>query len=76
MSARELAGSQPQRAIGLTTASFALGQMIGPTVAGILSERTGSLREPSLLAALAPVIAAGLAALTSIIDARQAASKA
>jgi predicted MFS family arabinose efflux permease len=76
MGARELAGSQPQRAIGLTTASFALGQMIGPTVAGILSEHTGSLRAPSLLAALALLIAAGLAVFTSIIDARQAASKA
>lgn len=75
MGARELAGSQPQRAIGLTTASFALGQMIGPTVAGILSEHTGSLRGPSLLAALALVIAAVLAVFTSIVDARHAASK-
>ncbi len=74
MGARELAGSQPQRAIGLTTASFALGQMIGPTVAGMLSEQTGSLRAPSLLAALALVIAAGLAFSTSITDVRQAKS--
>ena len=75
MGARELAGSQAQRAIGLTTASFALGQMIGPTVAGILSEQTGSLRAPSLLAALALVIAAALAFSTSVIAARQATTK-
>lgn len=75
MGARELSGSQPQRAIGLTTASFALGQMIGPTVAGILSEQTGSLRAPSLLAALALVIAAALAFSTSVMAARQATSR-
>ena len=75
LGARELAGSQAQRAIGLTTASFALGQMIGPTVAGILSEKTGSLRTPSLFAALALVVAAVLAFFTSVVDARHPASK-
>ncbi len=70
MSARELGGEQAQRAIGLTTASFGLGQMIGPTVAGVLSEMTGSLRAASLLAASALMIAALLACVTSIRDSR------
>ncbi len=71
MGARELSGSQPQRAIGLTTASFGMGQMIGPTIAGILSETSGSLRAASLLAAAALMLAALLAAITSIVDARR-----
>ena len=71
MGARELSGSRPQWAIGLTTASFGLGQMLGPTVAGVLSEHTGSLRAASLLAATALMIAALLTFVTSIIDARR-----
>ena len=71
MGARELAGSRPQWAIGLTTASFGLGQMLGPTVAGVLSGHTGSLRAASLLAAAALLIAALLTFATSIIDARR-----
>ena len=65
MSARELSGGRPQRAIGLTTATFGLGQMIGPAVAGILSEISGSLRAASLLAAGALMIAALLAYVTA-----------
>ena len=61
MAARAVSGGQPQRAIGLTTASFGFGQMVGPTVAGILSEQTGNLRSASLLAAAALVLAAILA---------------
>jgi MFS family permease len=60
--ARQLSGSQAQRAIGLMTASFAGGQMIGPTVAGALFDRLGSFRAPSLVAAAALVVAAALAA--------------
>jgi predicted MFS family arabinose efflux permease len=63
MSGRALAGGQPQRVIGLMTASFGAGQMIGPTVAGYLAESTGSLRLPSWLAAGALLIAAALALL-------------
>ena len=65
MAARELSSGQPQRAIGLTTASFGFGQMIGPTVAGIMSEQSGSLRGASLLAAAALVLAAVLAVVAS-----------
>jgi MFS family permease len=61
MAARELSSGGAQWAIGLTTASFGLGQMIGPTVAGILSDQSGSLRSASFLAAGALVLAATLA---------------
>jgi hypothetical protein len=45
------------------TASFAFGQMIGPSVAGYLFDSLGSLRVPSLVAAGALVVAAVLAAV-------------
>jgi MFS family permease len=61
MSGQALAGSQPQRVIGLMTGSFGAGQMIGPSVAGYLAQTTGSLRSPSWLAAGALLIAAALA---------------
>jgi MFS family permease len=66
MSGRSLSGSQPQRVIGLLTASFGAGQMIGPTIAGFLSEPTGNMRTASLIAAAALVLAAGLAFNASI----------
>jgi predicted MFS family arabinose efflux permease len=65
IAARQLSGAHSQRAIALMTASFSVGQMIGPTVAGALSDRLGSLRVPSLMAAGALVVAAGLAFLTA-----------
>ena len=61
MSGRELSGGRPQRAIGLMTASFSGGQMIGPAVAGFLFERTGSMRSASLAATVALLAAAALA---------------
>ncbi|MGD9804400.1 MAG: YbfB/YjiJ family MFS transporter [Hyphomicrobiaceae bacterium] len=69
MAARELSGSRPQWAIGITTASFALGQMIGPTIAGVLAEISGSLRAATLLAAAALIVAAILTCTTAIADA-------
>jgi MFS family permease len=65
MSGRALAGGQPQRLIGLMTASFGAGQMIGPYVAGILAEVSGGLRLPSRLASGALVTAALLAIWSS-----------
>jgi predicted MFS family arabinose efflux permease len=62
MSGRVLGGDHPQRLISLMTVSFSVGQIVGPFVAGILAEHTGSLRLASLLAAAALVLAAGLAA--------------
>jgi predicted MFS family arabinose efflux permease len=61
MSGRALAGGRPQRVISLMTVSFSVGQMTGPSVAGFLAERMGSLRMASLLAAAALVLAALLA---------------
>lgn len=63
MAGRQLSSANPQRTIGLMTASFAFGQMIGPTVAGYLFDQLGSLRVPSLAAATALVVAAGLTAI-------------
>jgi predicted MFS family arabinose efflux permease len=63
MMARQLSGNASQRAIALMTASFAAGQMIGPTVAGFLFDRLGDLRVPSLIAAAALAVAAALAIL-------------
>jgi MFS family permease len=65
MAARQLSGARSQWVIALMTASFASGQMIGPVVAGVLFERLGSLRVPSLVAAIALVTAAGLVAVSA-----------
>ena len=60
MLARELARGDPRRNIGLMTAAFGLGQMIGPAWAGFVLERSGSLTLPTLTAAAALVVAAAL----------------
>lgn len=70
MGARALSPGRSQWAIGITTASFGFGQMIGPTVAGFLSEQTGSLQVATLLAAGALVVAAELAFSTAKTVAR------
>ena len=62
MSGRALSPGRPQRALGFMTASFGCGQMVGPIVAGVLTEWTGSLRAATLMAAVALVMAALLAA--------------
>ncbi|MFN0043669.1 MAG: YbfB/YjiJ family MFS transporter [Alphaproteobacteria bacterium] len=59
--ARRISSASPQRAIALMTASFGLGQMIGPAVAGALFDELGSWRAPSLAAAAALAVAAALA---------------
>jgi predicted MFS family arabinose efflux permease len=65
MAARALSTANSHRAIGRMTASFAIGQMLGPTLAGFLSERSGSFRLASLIAAMALLAAAALALWTS-----------
>lgn len=68
--AREMAPADPAGAIALMTASFGLGQMIGPVVAGWLFERLGDLVAASWLAALG-LVAAALLALLSALSARR-----
>jgi len=65
MAARILSTENSHQAFGRMTASFSIGQMAGPTLAGFLSEQSGSFRLPSLIAAAALLAAAGLAAWTS-----------
>ncbi|TKT81089.1 YbfB/YjiJ family MFS transporter [Aquamicrobium sp. LC103] len=55
---RELAGAAQRRALALMTAAFGVGQILGPIVAGIVADRTGSFVAPSLLAAFALVVTA------------------
>jgi MFS family permease len=60
--------------IAMMTGSFAIGQIIGPAVAGALYDHFGSFRIPSLIAASALVLAAGIA-LWAARDARPALPK-
>jgi predicted MFS family arabinose efflux permease len=53
-------GGDPRGRIALMTASFSIGQILGPSFAGALYDSTGSLALPSLAAAAALVIAAAL----------------
>ncbi|WP_293858974.1 YbfB/YjiJ family MFS transporter [uncultured Alsobacter sp.] len=59
--ARALAVGDPRTLTAVMTASFGIGQMIGPLVGGFLSDRSGSFVQASLVAAAALVGAAGLA---------------
>lgn len=55
---RLLAGDAPRRALGLMTASFGVGQILGPIAAGYGAVWTGSFAAPSFGAALALLAAA------------------
>jgi len=54
--ARQRGGANQGRAMGLMTASFGLGQLLGPAVAGRVAEATGGFAAPSVLAAALLVI--------------------
>ncbi len=58
---RLLAPQSPRRAFALMTASFGVGQVLGPIVAGLIAERTGTFAGGSLLAVLALIGACALA---------------
>jgi len=60
MAARE-GGGEPRGRIALMTAAFSVGQILGPSFAGYLYDRTGSLAAPSWAAAAGLAIAALLA---------------
>ncbi|MGO8909553.1 MAG: YbfB/YjiJ family MFS transporter [Bradyrhizobium sp.] len=70
LAARILSPGNPHQALGQMTASFSIGQMAGPVLAGFLSERLGDFRVASLIAAAALVAAAALAVWTSLAAAR------
>lgn len=55
---RLAAGGDPRRALGQLTAAFGVGQIVGPALAGVLHDQTGSFVLPSLLAAGALVASA------------------
>ena len=59
--AHHLSAGDPRRNLALMTAAWGLGQMVGPTLAGVLYDSLGSYVVPSLLAAAALVVAATLA---------------
>ena len=56
--ARELSLSNPRQILAWMTASFGLGQIIGPTFAGMLYDLTGNFNISSITAAVALLIAA------------------
>ncbi|HET8729156.1 MAG TPA: YbfB/YjiJ family MFS transporter [Alphaproteobacteria bacterium] len=67
--ARELTPGDPRRMLALMTATFGFGQIVGPTFAGLLHDRTGSFVLSSLAAAGALVVAAILTAGMRVEDA-------
>lgn len=75
MIAQGLSGDQSQRAIGRMTASFGVGQMVGPTLAGFLIEQFGSFRAASLVAVAELIVSASLAIWTASGVARDASQR-
>ena len=63
--ARHRSAGDPRRNLALMTAAWGLGQMVGPTLAGVLFDSLGSYVVPSLLATAALAAAAALAASLS-----------
>lgn len=61
IAARTLSSGAARSALAVMTAAFGLGQIIGPVVAGYGFDLTGSFLLPSLAAAFALCISAGLA---------------
>ena len=58
---RSLTAGNPRRNLALMTAAFGMGQMVGPTLAGVLHDSLGSYLAASLLAAAALAAAAAFA---------------
>jgi predicted MFS family arabinose efflux permease len=57
---RELAQGDPRRVMAAMTGAFGIGQIIGPVLAGVVSDALGGFAVPSLAAAGALVVAAWL----------------
>ncbi len=60
VAARQAEPHNPSGVLGRMTAAFALGQMVGPALAGALAERTGGFGAASLIAAGALIVSAAL----------------
>jgi len=67
--AREIAPAERGRVVGLVTAAFGFGQIIGPAAAGIAAERSGAF-DSSLLAAAAIVTLGALLLILGAVMAR------
>ena len=66
LAARERVSGDPQPILAWMTASFGIGQIIGPLAAGVLHDRTGDFVLASLGAAMALILAAVLALLAVV----------
>jgi predicted MFS family arabinose efflux permease len=58
--AREIPGADPRRVMAAMTGAFGMGQIVGPALAGVVSDATGGFAVPSVAAAVALVAAARL----------------
>jgi predicted MFS family arabinose efflux permease len=58
---RALAAGDPRRVMAAMTGAFGVGQIVGPALAGVVSDALGGFAVPSVAAALALVLAAWLA---------------
>jgi predicted MFS family arabinose efflux permease len=66
IAAREAGDGDPRGRIALMTAAFSLGQIVGPAVAGLAYDATGSFVMPSLAAVAALMLAAVLSMLAHV----------
>ncbi|OLP59443.1 MFS transporter [Xaviernesmea oryzae] len=62
--ARALSPGSERKALAIMTAAFGIGQIIGPLVAGWLTERSGTYTPATLAAAAVLMLAAGVLALS------------
>jgi len=60
--ARRLSAGDPRSTLALMTAAFGLGQIVGPALAGLVHDATGSFVLPSMAAAAGLCLAALLTA--------------
>jgi predicted MFS family arabinose efflux permease len=71
--ARAMSPHRQRRSFALITAAFGLGQIAGPTVAGVMLDRTQSFAGASVLAAAAVLVAAAIAVRLAVALDRSAA---
>jgi predicted MFS family arabinose efflux permease len=59
--ARHLSSGDPRRTLAVMTTAFGLGQIVGPALAGVIYDATGTFLVPSLTAVGALLVGALLA---------------